>query len=48
MKKWVHLFSHDVYLQSYGEYNIKNGSFLVFSADNNKKSVSLGKGFRCS
>ena len=35
-KKWGHLPNYHVYSPSYGHYNVKNGSFFVFSADARK------------
>ena len=38
---WCYLSSCHVYFQSYGNLNVKNGSFFVFSADDSKKLVTV-------
>ena len=41
MKKWSHLSNYHVYFQSYGHWNVKIGSFFVFSVDNSKQLVTI-------
>ena len=47
-KKWVQKRKncYHIYFWCYGHYNVKNGSFFAFSADDSKKSVTIwGKYF---
>ena len=40
-KKWGHFSSYHVCFPSYDNWNVKNGSFFVFSADASEQSVTV-------
>ena len=36
-EQWGHFSSYHVYCQNYGHQNVKNGSLVVFAADDSKQ-----------